>query len=164
MPSSIQKVVSQLYEESVPLKEIIPASSPKQLEVLVLGMGFKTTDHATVQQICLNGRLKRLRGPAHRASAVSASWPAVPHTLEEVALDLPLGEGLPTILEQLLNLTMLIIRHKRSGGCAHLDRPLDPFLAMPRLISFLIKKLELGCDWDGDALSRGTQCAGLQLL
>ena len=153
MPSSVQKVVLQIDEESVPLKEIMPANSADSLEVLVLGMGFKRAELATVQQICLNGRLKRLSSPSYRAFAVSASWQAVPQTLEDVTLDLSLGKGIPIILEQLFNLTTLIIKHKRSGSHPHLDRPLDPFLAMPRL-----RKLELGCDWDRDALSRGTQC------
>ena len=156
MPSSIRKVCLHLTEGSAPLEEIFSAQSAKLLEDLVLGEGCESTDPTTVQELCLNGKLKRLSldaAAASRAFSVGASWRAVPHTLEDVTLELSLNKGIPKILEQLPKLKFLRMSHKGPDP-AHLTRPLDPFLDMPRL-----EKLEL-IQWiDKDAVSRGTKVA-----
>lgn len=147
MPDSIQKVSLTLSDGSVPLQEIIPAHSAKSLEELLvltnathcegeIGQGF--TDPEVVKEVCLNGKLRRLvmEDVSFHAGAfsVAALWQAIPHTLEDVSLELALDEGIPRILEELINLTALCPEHA-GGSCMHLDRPLDPFLDMLRLES-----------------------------
>ena len=97
-----------------------------------------------IKALCLNGKLRCITMDAAThagAFSVKAAWQAVPQTLQEVYIGLPLDEGIPRILEQLPNLISLLLKH--SGQCRmHLDRPLDPFLDMPRL-----EKLELHYSW-----------------
>lgn len=159
MPDSIQKVSLTLSDGSVPLQEILPAHSAKSLEELLvptnafycateIGQGF--TDPEVVKEVCLNGKLRRLEMEdiSFHAGAFSgaALWRAIPHTLEDVHLELSLENGIPRILEQLLNLTALCLEHA-GHSCMHLDRPLDPFLDMPRL-----ETLKLLSNWNGSLM------------
>ena len=119
----------------MPLRDIFPVHSAKLLEKLTLhDEKFASIDPAIVQELCLNGKLKlpQLNATASRAFSDSASWRAVPHTLQNITLELPLDKGIPRILEQLPRLTSLCLSH-RSPNSAHLDRSLDPFLDLPRL-------------------------------
>lgn len=149
MPDSIQKLRLDL-DDSVDLEVIVPAHSARMLEELLL-LGIEGSDFskpAAVQDLCLNGRLKCLRmthASFHAgAFSVGAIWHAVPQTLQDVTLALPLNVGIPTILEQLPSLRTLSLTHSKCNHM-HLDRPLDPFLDMPRL-----EMLELHSDWSGD--------------
>ena len=63
---------------------------------------------------------------------MDAVWQALPVTLQDVHLKLPLDEGIPRILEHLPRLKKVFLEHNRYS-LMHLDRPLDPFLSMPRL-------------------------------
>ena len=109
-----------------------------------------------VKATCLNGRLRRLKIDTATALAgafsVDASWQAVPQTLQKVTLALPLDEGIPRILEQLLSLTKLSLTHNKES-CMHLDRSLDPFLDMPRL-----KKLKLQSSWNKELMDSAGMC------
>lgn len=67
---------------------------------------------------------------------------ALPHTLQALALHIPMDEGLPMALEQLTSLEILAITNQ-GGGCMHLDRPLTPFLEMVCLESFVFQG-----DWE----------------
>ena len=147
MPDGVRKVHLHRTREWVPFQEFLPVHSTTSLEDLAIehdGPGF--TDAEAMKAVCLNGRLRCLKvdyAAAHAgAFSVRASWQAIPRTLQEVSLSLPLDEGIPRILEQLPNLTSLALKH--SGQCRmHLDRPLDPFIDMPRL-----EKLELHSSWN----------------
>lgn len=178
MPSSIRIVRLSLFQGSVPLKAIFPAHSAQQLQSLsTVEDPERVTEAETIRRLCLNGKLTHLRiewaepqnnriaAAAATAGAFSlhAPWQAVPHTLQDVFLDLCLDKGIPRILEQLLNLTSLSLRHSK-GNCLHLDRPLDPFLDMPRL-----KQLRLESRWqpggaDGAGALRSWTPAALRLL
>ena len=156
LPSSIRKVWFHLLEGSEPLEEVFPAQSTKLLEDMSIGYFCKSKEPAIVQELCLNGKLKRLSIDAIAASKafdVGALWRAVPVTLEDVTLELSLDKGIPVILEQLPRLTSLSLRHN-GPHAAHLTRPLDPFLNMP-----MLEKLELSQWNDKDAVSRGTKVA-----
>ena len=156
MPSSIRELDLEVAEGSMSLDDIFPAHGAKLLEKLTLGdEEFSRIDPAIVQKLCLNGKLRHLsiNAAASKAFSVGASWRAVPHTLEDVTLELPFDKGIPRILEQLPRLTALSLRHSGPQP-AHLDRPLIPFLEMPRL-----EKLELVCCGQSRAaISRGAQC------
>ena len=163
MPRGIRDVRLSLSQGCVPLKAIFPAHSGLRLEALsIVDDPEKLTEAETIRRLCLNGKLKNLRvictepkndriaAAAAGAFALRAPWQAVPHTLKDVFLDLCLDKGIPRILEQLLSLTSLSLRHNK-GGRLHLDRPLDPFLDMPRL-----KQLRLESRWQvGDANGAG---------
>ena len=60
-------------------------------------------------------------------------WQNLSHSLEHLALWLPLDEGIPWALEQLTRLTTLRLSHMGRGPM-HLTRPLDPFLDMASLV------------------------------
>ena len=154
MPNSIWKLSLSLQKGSPSLQEILPPQSTKLLEDLTIGkdiLGF--TDPEAMKAVCLNGKLRRLivdSAAAHAGAFLGdASWQAVPQTLQEIVLSLPLDEGIPKILEQLLNLTRLSLKHSGTGRM-HLDRPLDPFLDMPKL-----ERLELQSPWN-EKLMNGT--------
>ena len=156
MPSSIQEMWLEVAEGSISVKDVFLAHGAKLLEKLTLGdEDFSSIDPAVVQELCLNGKLRHLsiNAAASKAFSVGASWQAVPHHLEDVTLELPLDNGIPRILEQLPRLTALRLRHSGPQP-AHLDRPLNPFLEMPRL-----EKLKLVCcGQTRAAISRGAQC------
>ena len=145
MPSSIYGVALSLPKGSVPLKTIFPPGSAKLLGKLTIREDpEQVTDSETIRRLCLNGFLKHLTikyeevetecdGAAAGAFSVHAPWQLVPKTLQNVYLDLPLDKGIPRILEQLLSLRNLSLRHSKRTTRMHLDRPLEPFLAMPRL-------------------------------
>ena len=144
MPHSIRFVRVSLIKGSVPVKAIFPADSGKLLEELsTLEDAEEVTEPETFRGLCLNGRLKHLSikfgetklecdGAAAGAFSVHAPWQVVPKTLKDVCLDLPLDQGIPIILEQLLSLEKLSLRHSKRTRM-HLDRRLDPCLDMPRL-------------------------------
>ena len=157
MPNSIRKVSLTLHKGSAPVQEIMPLHSAMALEELTIleeTNGF--TDPEAVMALCLNGKLRCLRmdSPAAHAGAfsVNASWQAIPRTLQEVSLSLPLDEGIPRILEQLPNLMSLSLKHTRQCRM-HLDRPLDPFLDMPKLMT-----LELQSSWNKDVMDGTGVC------
>ena len=147
VPGSIHKVLLQNVQGLPPLQELMPAHSTTMLEELTIldCDGFDSTDFGAVKELCMNGKMRclRLDDPSFHAGAFSegALWQAIPQTLEDMALTLPLDEGIPRSLEQLSGLTTLSLTHSKSNRM-HLDRPLDPFLEMPRL-----KKLELTSTW-----------------
>ncbi len=162
MPCSIRTVKLSLLKGSVPLTALFPPRSAKLLETLSIREDpEQLTDPDTVRRLCLNGRLKHLAikykeiktecdGAAAMAFSLNASWQAVPQTLQDMFLDLPLDEGIPRMLELLLSLTKLSLRHNKRTRM-HLDRPLDPFLAMPRL-----EELRMESRWqEGNVEGRG---------
>ena len=157
MPNGIRKVHLDRTREWVPFQEFLPAHSTTSLEELVIvGDGPQFTDPEAVKTLCLNGKMRCLRMDSAAAHAgaflVDASWQAAPRTLQEISLSLPLDEGIPRILEQLPNLTSLVLKH--SGQCRmHLDRPLDPFIDMPKL-----EKLELHSSWNLDLMDGTHMC------
>ena len=76
-------------------------------------------------------------------------WQDLPHSLEDLALRLPLNEGIPQALEQLTRLTRLVLAHV-GADLMHLTRPLDAFLDMPSLVSLTLQtpRLQPGnSDW-----------------
>ena len=163
MPCSIHGVDLSLLPGSVPLNAIFSAHSAKLLAYLsIVQDPEEVTDPETVNRLCTNGSLKRLSikseetssecdGAAAGAFALHAPWQLVPQTLQDVCLDLPLDKGIPRVLEQLLSLEKLSLRHSKRT-CMHLDRPLDPFLAMPRL-----EQLKLELRWqNADVHGGGT--------
>ena len=107
MPSSIQKMFLDFREEFVPLNEIFPTNSIKLLEDLYIGMDCEITDPSVIQDLCLNGKLKRLNisSSASKAFSEGALWLAAPQTLQDLTLHVPPDKGIPRILEELLRLT-----------------------------------------------------------
>ena len=156
MPSHLQKVSLFLYEDSLPLQELIPAHVASHLEELELDEDFRAEDLKAVQDLCLDGKLRCLNiGAYTRAGGplcMDASWQAVPRTLQHVTLHVPLDAGIPRILEQFVSLVTLTLWHCLRSYM-HLDRPLDPFLDMPRL-----KRLKL---WSGTRYSAEAKGTGM---
>ena len=157
MPGSLQKVDLALDRDTVPLQDILTPESARCLEELTVWQnGQPFTDAEALKALCLNGKLRclRLDYPTFHAGAfsVGAVWQAVPQTLQELTLTLPLNEGIPRILESFLSLTMLSLGHSETS-LMHLDRPLDPFLEMPRL-----EKLELYSSWDAKEKPGADMC------
>ena len=156
-PNSIRKVHVDHGREWLPFQKVLPAHSSSSLEELVIETDApRFTDPEAVKALCLNGKMRCLRmdsAAAHAgAFSANASWQAVPQTLQEVSLGLPLDKGIPRILEQLPNLMSLSLTH--SGQCRmHLDRPLDPFLDMPRL-----ETLELQSSWNKQLMAGMHMC------
>ena len=66
----------------------------------------------------------------------------MPQTLQRLTLALPLDQGIPRILER--SLRILTLDHSEDTRM-HLDRPLDPFLDLPRL-----EKLALHSWWGSE--------------
>ena len=178
MPESIQDVKLVLFDGSIPLKDILPLHSAKLLESLtIVEEPGLITDTEMIQQLCFNGKLKHLEvgsekfdeldggfdGAAAGAFSVQAPWQGIPQTLQVVILQLSLDKGIPKILEQLPNLKTLSLMHTERN-CMHLDRPLNPFLDMPRL-----EQLRLETYWQrGYVDGAGVLCnwtpAALRLL
>ncbi len=175
MPSRIGNVRVSLLQGSVSLEAMFSAHSAQLLESLTIQEDpEKGTDPETVRRLCLNGKLKSLKiespeamndhaSPAAGAFSLQAPWQAVPHTLQEVYLDLPLDKGIPRILEQILSLEILSLRHSK-GCCMHLDRPLDPFLAMPRLRQLRLESRMQAGDANGAGALTSWSPAALRLL
>ena len=166
MPSRLQKVHLLLLEQSLPVEEVLPGHSRRLLESVYLCEDHKVAETATIKELCLNGRLKCLTIISEYgtvdAFSVDASWQAIPQTLEYLSLSLHLDKGIPLILEQLHSLEALSLRHSSvESSYMHLDRPLDPFLDMPRLDT-----LRLQSDWEiydvGDTVA--WTAAGLRYL
>ena len=70
-------------------------------------------------------------------------WQDLPHSLESLALGIPLNEGIPQAIEQLTRLKMLVLTHV-GEGLMHLTRPLYPFLDMKSLVTLILQKPGLG--------------------
>ena len=177
MPSSIQDVCLELSGPSVALREIFPAHSAPLLKVLAIMEDYEEfADPETVKELCLNGSLTSLTIdceagletdfdgllPLYGAFGLDALWQAVPQTLQDVSLELPLHEGIPKILEQLPILRTLSLRHNRKR-LMHLDRPLDPFLDMPTLEFLELFSCLHGGVGDGSGMCLWTPAA-LKLL
>ncbi len=148
MPSRVRRVHLSLLEQSLSVEEVLPGNSRRLLESLYLCEDHRVADTATIQEVCLNGRLRCLtiiseHGTVEAFSA-NASWQALPQALQHLSLSLHLDNGIPAILEQFRSLETLSLRHSNvESSFMHLDRPLDPFLDMPRLDT-----LRLESDWD----------------
>ena len=148
MPTRVQKARLSLLEQSLPLEEILPGHSCELLESMFLCEDYKTTESSAIQALCHNGRLRGLtiisENYTVEAFSHNASWQALPQTLQHLSLSLHLDKGIPVIFEQLDSLVTLSLRHSCvESAYMHLDRPLDPFLDMPRLAV-----LKLESDWD----------------
>ena len=144
MPSSMRKLSLSFTAESATLKELFLGQSATALEELNILEDYDNfTDPDTVKELCLNGKLRSLTilyssDAAGGAFSVDASWQAVPHSLQEVTLYMPLDRGIPKILEQLPNLITLSLWH-RGPNLMHLDRPVDPFLDMSQLTKLVLQ-------------------------
>ena len=167
MPSSVWTVSLDLTSGSMPLQEIVPPHSAESLETLyVSGHSQPCTDPEAVKELCVNGKLTYLTMDDitfHAgAFSVCATWRAVPETLQHVTLEVLLNEGIPRILEQLRGLRALSLTHSGNSRM-HLDRPLGPFLDMPRL-----ENLELQSSWNEDMMGGAGMCMwtpkGLRML
>ena len=174
MPGGIQQVTLNIMSADMLLGEILPARSARRLRALSIKKEFGSNefpDPETVKRLCLNGKLSCLdlsgiegSVPAFSGGAFSydASWQAVPWTLQDVTLDVPLDKGIPTIVEQLCRLRRLCLTHCRETRM-HLDRPLDPFLDMPSLALLKLESL-----WQGRTVAETGMCkwtpAALRLL
>ena len=157
MPANIQEVSLSLGRASASLKEIFPVHSGKFLEDLEIDeLREGLADPETVKELCLNGKLRWLKityyDAAPGAFSMDASWQAIPETLQFVTLDIPLDEGIPPILEQLVSLRALSLTHNRNSRM-HLDRPLDPFLDMP-----MLRQLQLHSDWQSTRAAGTGMC------
>lgn len=148
MPSTIQKVRLNLFKESLPLEDVLPGHSCKLLEELVICQDSMVAGLGPIQDLCLSGKLRCLKIHSIHGSVDAFSkhavWEAIPQTLQHLTLPLHLDKGIPMILEQLHSLVTLSLRHTCiESTYMHLDRPLDPFLDMPRL-----EVLSLQSDWN----------------
>ena len=132
------------------------------------------SDPDTLRRLCLNGSLKQLSitskdkrtefdGAAAGAFSLHAPWQTVPQTLQDVCLDLPLDKGIPRILEQLVSLKELSLRHSKRT-LMHLDRPLDPSLDMPKLAQLRLESSWQQISVHGGATLLSWSPAGLKLL
>ncbi len=93
-----------------------------------------------VRQVLRDGRLKTLETncPLEQLTPLTEPVSALPTGLHLLDVHLPLGRGIPPVLEQLSNLRGLILINTEKGAM-HLTRSLDPFLDMKHLECLVLR-------------------------
>ena len=135
IPDGIEDLkLIELRDGSVSLEQMLPAQGLKHLKALRV---FTVPGRpAAVWKACNASRLTCLRACDVWAALILHSyqppWQDLPCNLQHVLLWLPLGNGIPLVLEQLGKLETLSLYHVGAGPM-HLTRPLDPFLDMTGL-------------------------------
>ena len=156
MPDGIESLwIYGLGIGSVPLEQMLPAQGLKDLVLLHLK---ECPGKATAIRKAYNpSKLRSLTADDEWLPLLpfQAPWQDLPYNLVDLSLMLPLSDGIPLVFEQLGNLEGLEFWHVGEEQM-HLNRSLDPFLDMPRLVYLGLygdqdKKLDLG-RWTTDAL------------
>ena len=139
IPQGIERVfLTRIAEGSLPLQKIFQGHRLEQLTSLCLKMCPEAHEAPGALQVYKrafgSGRLRELETncPLEKLTPLERHQCALPNSLQVLELHLPLGRGLPVVLEQLTNLKMLEAINTEEG-LMHLDRPLDPFLDMVHL-------------------------------
>ena len=125
--------------------------------VMAPGLYDNPTTLELFRQVFRHGRLATLRTncPLEKLAPLEGPGCPLPSSLQSLALDVPLGRGIPVFLEQLTNLRSLVAVHTGVGPM-HLDRPLDPFLDMAHLRALIFGCADSGRSRQAESFSRWT--------
>ena len=142
--------LKDLGEGSLSLERVLQGQRLKRLNVLGLWLRPETYRDpgalAAIKGVLRHCRLQILFTdcPLEKLTPLQGSQCALPFTLKNLQLHLPLEKGLPMVLEQLTRLKTLEITDTGEERM-HLDRPLDPFLDMAKLtlLTFQCKTQEV---------------------
>ena len=138
LPEGIEYLtVDELAAGSMPIEQMLPAQGLQRLSHLALH--DCPGNPMAVREAYVASTLVQLRIDHPWAPLLPSQppWQGLPCHLRFIALQHPLDDGIPLVLEQLRSLLSLEIYHVGPGPM-HLTRPLDPFLDMARLYSICL--------------------------
>lgn len=142
MPDVIETLqLEDLGIGSVPVEQMLPEQGLKRLTQL--NLRSCPGEPNAVREACSINKVRSLM-LGHSWATLLLRQPIsedVHCNLKDLALWLPLNEGIPLALEQLTNLTRLGIQHV-GAGLMHLTRCLDPFLDMKNLMFLDLRDYE----------------------
>ena len=162
IPQGIERVcLAKLAEGSLPLQKIFQGHRLEHLTSLDIQECPEAYEAPGAVQVYKrafgSGMLRKFETdcPLVKLTPLGRYRCALPDCLQVLKLHLPLGEGLPIVLEGLPNLRVLEATNT-EGGLLHLDRPLDPFLDMVHLEELAFSSGDVlekeFLDWTTDAL------------
>ena len=138
LPEGVEKLqLVELGAGSVPIDRMLPEQGLKHL--FRLQLEECPGQPSAIREACNASKLTVFQGDQAWAPLLLSQppWQGLPHSLQDLALSLPLDEGIPLVLEQFTKLRSLRLYHV-GKHLMYLTRPLDPFFNMPSFSRLLL--------------------------